>query len=120
VTSVFARTFYRLRWGQHDDPRNPWSAQHIYPAHGIWAAVPDCAGGHAHAGSINYNNNLGFLLTFLLGSLGLTAMMHTFAMLYGLRLTAATATPVFAGTPVEIEISVAGIRPVANGHSLDH
>ncbi|MGA6926976.1 MAG: DUF58 domain-containing protein [Desulfosarcina sp.] len=57
-------------------------------------------------GSINYNNNLGFLLTFLLGSLGLTAMMHTYGMLYGLRLTAATARPVFAGESVEIAITV--------------
>jgi uncharacterized protein (DUF58 family) len=63
-------------------------------------------------GSVNYNNNLGFLLTFLLGSLGLTAMMHTYGMLYGLRLVAATAEPVFAGNPAEIQITLAGVaRP---------
>lgn len=66
-------------------------------------------------GSINYNNNLGFLLTFLLGSLGLTAMMHTYAMLHGLRLTAATAMPAFAGAPVEIEITIAGIERSRTG-----
>ena len=60
-------------------------------------------------GSINYNNNLGFLLTFLLGSLGLTAMMHTYSMLYGLRLVSATSVPAFAGKPIDVEITVAGI-----------
>ena len=63
-------------------------------------------------GSINYNNNLGFLLTFLLGSLGLTAMLHTYGILDGLRLRTATATPVFAGENLAVEIAVGGIdRP---------
>jgi uncharacterized protein (DUF58 family) len=60
-------------------------------------------------GSINYNNNLGFLLTFLLGSLGLTAMMHTYSMLYGLRIAAVASIPVFAGEPAAIEITTGGI-----------
>ena len=57
-------------------------------------------------GSINYNNNLGFLLTFLLGSLMLNALMHTYGMLHGLRLVAAKAVPAFAGEPVMIDITV--------------
>lgn len=61
-------------------------------------------------GSINYNNNLGFLLTFLLGSLGLTAMLHTYGMLYGLRLATAAGSPVFAGEPMDVEIVVAGVK----------
>ena len=61
-------------------------------------------------GSINYNNNLGFLLTFLLGGLGLTAMLHTYGMLYGLRLTEAVAAPVFAGEFMDVEIRVAGVK----------
>lgn len=61
-------------------------------------------------GSINYNNNLGFLLTFLLGSLGLTAMLHTYGMLCGLRLTEAVASPVFAGEFMAVEIRVAGVK----------
>jgi uncharacterized protein (DUF58 family) len=63
-------------------------------------------------GSINYNNNLGFLLTFLLGSLGLTAMLHTYGMLWRMRLTAAVAAPVFAGDSMDVEIVVGNIdRP---------
>lgn len=66
-------------------------------------------------GSINYNNNLGFLLTFLLGSLGLTGMLHTYSMLYGLRLISASARPVFAGNPVEVILEVDGMNRPRKG-----
>ena len=66
-------------------------------------------------GSVNYNNNLGFLLTFLLGSLGLTAMMHTYNMLFGLRLVSATAMPVFAGDAVEVDLRVADVDRARTG-----
>ena len=66
-------------------------------------------------GSVNYNNNLGFLLTFLLGSLGLTAMMHTYSMLYGLRLVSATAMPVFAGESVDVDLRVADVDQPRTG-----
>ncbi|MBM9613811.1 DUF58 domain-containing protein [Desulfobulbus rhabdoformis] len=59
-------------------------------------------------GSINYNNNLGFLLTFLLGSIMLSSMMHTYGMLYGLQLVTTETTPTFAGEPALIEIHVQG------------
>lgn len=48
-------------------------------------------------GSINYNNNLGFLLVFLLGSISLVSMIHTYRNLLGLRLLSVSARPVFAG-----------------------
>ncbi|MCZ6719771.1 MAG: DUF58 domain-containing protein [Gammaproteobacteria bacterium] len=48
-------------------------------------------------GSINYNNNLGYLLTFLLGSLMLVTILHTYRNLAGLTVYGATVTPVFAG-----------------------
>ncbi len=47
-------------------------------------------------GSINYNNNLGFLLVFLLGSITLISIIHTYRNLLGLTLLSASATPVFA------------------------
>ncbi|MGH8621712.1 MAG: DUF58 domain-containing protein [Burkholderiales bacterium] len=49
------------------------------------------------AGSINYSLGLGFVLTFLLGALGVNAMIHTFRNLANLRITAGRAQPVFAG-----------------------
>jgi uncharacterized protein (DUF58 family) len=114
VTSVFARTFYRFVGGNTTIPVT-LGLRNIYilpTGYGLLYLTVLAA---MLAGSVNYNNNLGFLLTFLLGSLGLTAMMHTYAMLYGLRLTAVRAMPAFAGTHVEIEISVAGIRRPRTG-----
>lgn len=48
-------------------------------------------------GSINYNNNLGFLFTFLLSSLAFVSLLHTHQNLVGLRVHAAAVLPVFAG-----------------------
>jgi len=47
--------------------------------------------------AINYNNNMAFLLTFLLAGVYLAAMNHTFRNLVGLRVTPLPAQPVFAG-----------------------
>ena len=49
------------------------------------------------AGSINYNNNLGFLLVFLLGGTALVSMIHTYRNLLGLQILSVSAAPVFAG-----------------------
>lgn len=49
------------------------------------------------AGSINYNNNLGFLLVFLLGGTALVSMIHTYRNLLGLQALSVSAAPVFAG-----------------------
>jgi uncharacterized protein (DUF58 family) len=48
-------------------------------------------------GSINYGLTLGLLLTFLLASFGITAMLHTFRNLAGLRAAPVRAGAVFAG-----------------------
>jgi uncharacterized protein (DUF58 family) len=48
-------------------------------------------------GSINYNNNLGFLLVFLLGSITLVSMIHTYRNLLGVEIRSVSAAPVFAG-----------------------
>jgi len=61
-------------------------------------------------GSINYANNLGFLLTFLLAGLGLVAMIHTWRNLLGLGLRAGRAEPVFAGQPACFQVISANNR----------
>ncbi|MCP5417203.1 MAG: DUF58 domain-containing protein [Chromatiaceae bacterium] len=48
-------------------------------------------------GSINYANNLGFMLTFLLVGLGLVGMLHTWRNLLGLEVGSGRVAPVFAG-----------------------
>ena len=108
MTSAIARTFYRFVGGNTTVPVT-LGLRNIYILPTGYGMLYLTVLGAMLIGSINYNNNLGFLLTFLLGSLGLTAMMHTYSMLYGLRLVSATAMPVFAGESVEVDLRVADI-----------
>jgi len=48
-------------------------------------------------GCINYNLNLGYMLTFLVGALAIVSILHTFRNLAHLRLRAGRAAPVFTG-----------------------
>lgn len=48
-------------------------------------------------GSINFNNNLGFLFTFLLFSMTFVSLLHTHRNLAGIVLGSARINPVFAG-----------------------
>jgi uncharacterized protein (DUF58 family) len=54
------------------------------------------------AGSMNYNNNLGFALTFLLAGMGIATMYQTHGMLCGLRVQYLGAEPVFAGDTLQV------------------
>ena len=55
-------------------------------------------------GSINYNLSLGYILTFLLGSMALVAILHTFRNLVHLRVTPGRVDPVFAGETAWFEL----------------
>jgi len=57
-------------------------------------------------GSINYNNNLGFLLSFLLGSMGIVSLLTTFKNISGIQIISFWATPVFAGETAVFELLV--------------
>ena len=57
-------------------------------------------------GSMNYNNNLSFVLTFMLVSLGLVAMHQCQRNLVGLEIGFAGVEPVFAGQSAEFRIAV--------------
>jgi uncharacterized protein (DUF58 family) len=59
-------------------------------------------------GSLNYNNNLGFLLTFLLGSMAFVSIAHTYKNLAGLTVVSAGAEPVFAGGQAVFKLIVDG------------
>jgi uncharacterized protein (DUF58 family) len=48
-------------------------------------------------GSMNYNLSLGYILTFLLATLGLVSILHTFRNLVHLRISPGRTAPVFAG-----------------------
>jgi uncharacterized protein (DUF58 family) len=55
-------------------------------------------------GSINYNLSLGYILTFLLASMALVAILHTFRNLVHLRITPGRVEPVFAGEVAWFEL----------------
>lgn len=62
-------------------------------------------------GSINHNNNFGYLLTFLLGSLVLVSLIHTFTNLQDISITPVPATPVFAGDTAAISFLLQSAGP---------
>ncbi len=55
-------------------------------------------------GAVNYNNSMAYVLVFLLGSLFMMCMLHTYKNLRGLVLDTATPTPVFAGETAHFPI----------------
>jgi uncharacterized protein (DUF58 family) len=82
------------------------------------------------AGSINYGSNLGHLVTFLLGGVWLSAILHTWRNLLGVTVRPAQAAPVFAGqealfvvtlgTPSGLDrFAIALRRKGAQGESAD-
>lgn len=61
-------------------------------------------------GSMNYMNNLGYMLTFLLTALGVVALLHTWRNLLGLRIEGGRAEPVFAGQEACYRVTVVNPR----------
>lgn len=64
-------------------------------------------------GSLNYNNNLGFLFTFLLMGMSFISMFHTHGNLSGLTLISIRPKPVFAGDDAVFTLT---IRPASPEH----
>jgi uncharacterized protein (DUF58 family) len=58
------------------------------------------------AGSINYNNNAGFILVFLLGGMALISLFYSLKNLTGLSLFFVSASPVFAGRTARFTLQV--------------
>ena len=56
--------------------------------------------------AINFQNNLSYALTFLLATLFMVAILHTFANLSGLTLRALRARPAFAGQQTEFDLMI--------------
>jgi uncharacterized protein (DUF58 family) len=54
--------------------------------------------------SINYQNSLAYGLTFLMVSVGILAILHTYRNFSGLILSAGTARSVFVGEPVQLRL----------------
>ena len=56
--------------------------------------------------ALNSNNNLGFLLTFLLGAMAAVSVFHTHRNLAGVQLAHLRAKPVFAGDAAYFEVNL--------------
>ncbi len=63
-------------------------------------------------GSLNYANNMGFVLTFTLTGLGLVAMHHCHRNLAGLTLSFSGSQPVFAGETAQLAFVINNESPV--------
>ncbi|MDD2816588.1 MAG: DUF58 domain-containing protein [Thiotrichaceae bacterium] len=57
-------------------------------------------------GAINYNNSLGYLLTFLLTSLGLVSILYTYRNLAGLSVEVGKAQAVFVGEMADFKLLI--------------
>jgi len=57
-------------------------------------------------GSINYANNLGFLLTFFLAATGIIAIIHTWLNVLGLEFEIHKPEPVFAGKFLKVQVII--------------
>lgn len=68
-------------------------------------------------GAMNYANNLALGLTFLLGSLALTAMHYCHRNLAGIVIRSASTEPVFAGDEATFQIALENTAPLAR-HEL--
>ncbi len=58
-------------------------------------------------GALNYSNNMGFALAFLLTAVVVVSIHHCQRNLAGLRLSVSGCTPVFAGEPLECQVHIA-------------
>lgn len=70
-------------------------------------------------GSINYNNSLGFILTFTLVGLGLMAILHTFRNLFRTTLHVKHAMPIYAGGIAHFSLTLSGEGAEAGGGSIE-
>jgi uncharacterized protein (DUF58 family) len=62
-------------------------------------------------GSINYSLSLGFMLTFLLGGMGLVSILHTYRNLAHLAISAGRVEPAFAGESVRFHLHLDNPSP---------
>jgi uncharacterized protein (DUF58 family) len=68
----------------------------------------------------NYNNSMGFLLTFLLAGVGLMSMLHTYRNLVQLTFRPGHCAPVFVGEPAQYTLYIDNPSPVSRFALLLH
>ncbi|NWH05723.1 DUF58 domain-containing protein [Desulfobacter latus] len=63
-------------------------------------------------GSINYNNNAGFILVFLLGTMALISLFHSYKNLVGLDVVQSHVEPVFIGETLVFSFRIKSLKSV--------
>lgn len=108
---------WRRRWQRWWEARHPRSAHCTLTQRNVYI-LPTAAGwlflgllAVLLLASINYQLNLGYLLTFVLGGIGLASMYATHATLRGLQLQARPGEAVFAGEVAQLQIRLADPGP---------
>ncbi|WP_251973126.1 DUF58 domain-containing protein [Sphaerotilus microaerophilus] len=109
----------RRRWQTWWDTRHPRSDRLLLTQRNVYI-LPTGAGWLFAVllltlllASINYQLNLGYLLTFALAGIGLSSMHSTHANLRGLQLLAQAGEPVFVGEAASLRITLSEAAPSA-------
>ena len=114
----------RARWRQWWLQRHPATDTWTLTQHNIY--ILPTKGGWAYGltllvmlvSSINYQLNLGYVLTFLLAGSGLVSIHMTHGTLRGLTLRLRPAAPVFAGEPAVLEVVMSNPGGARHGVGL--
>ena len=102
VDARFKRWMRKRMYPPAPEQRLSSRSTYILPTgHGVFFALVLYA---MLMGSMNYSNSMGFMLTFLLGSMALIGMLYTYRNLTALRLIAGHPKAVFAGDTAEFPI----------------
>jgi len=100
----FLKTFFRRNEPVHLPHQLEWNRIYILPTAQGSLFIIILIG--MLIGSINYSNNLGFLLTFLLGSMTFISMLYAIRNLTGIRIFSTGVQPVFAEETALFEFNV--------------
>lgn len=97
---------WALRRQGSDPPRLTLASRRIYVLPTQAGLVYGAMLATMLAGAMNYNNNLGFALTFLLAGVGVVTIYHTHRTLAGLHVHYLGAEPVFAGDALDARVTL--------------
>ncbi|MBC7757136.1 MAG: DUF58 domain-containing protein [Bdellovibrio sp.] len=103
---VWRRAYWQqwLRVAKSDGNMATLQPRQIYILPTVWGVLYAVMLILLLVGSINYSLSLGYFVTFLLASLGHTAMLHTWRNVVHLHISVLHAKPVFAGDCAQVTI----------------
>ena len=109
---VWQRDYWQqwLRVANSSDNMATLSPRQIYILPTIWGVLYAFMLVLLLVGSINYSLSLGYFVTFLLASLGHTAMLHTWRNLVHLQCSTLPVKPVFAGDTALVSINISDTK----------